>query len=501
MNPPDCDQCSYNRWATVTDVTLTVVYAMAVSVTVSPSSRTQQVEPRQVCGYYWQKYSAAVDAPPGQSGVTWSTGGVGTACTWGAGPNEVFYVPPSAVDATTVVTLTARSVYDTSKTGTATITVTPLPISMSMTPASVTWAGADAAVQRHRGQPGDANVHVDADAGSRNDIELRVVHGAGGDPDGQTVTVKATSVLDGTTYATSTVTLVAGVWVTVAPASATVTAAQTQQFTPTVTGTGNTAVTWSVSPAVGTVSGSGLYTAPTPVNTSQTVTVRATSVANPNRSGTGTVTLLPIAVSVSGGAAMYPSQWQRFTATATNSPNGAVAWSVSPAGRGGINSAGVYTSPAVVASTQTVTIIATSVADPTKSGSTVVTLQPGSGYGYYATENMSSPTGYLWTNVGGTQLSTVVVPDLSANYEVRAVVHGNVTLYARATAAGGALSSYYAPGDDGERGDGELHAEEAGGRGMDDAIGISGRVHGRDDGAAGGEGERDSGVAGDGVFR
>ncbi|HEY1340751.1 MAG TPA: S8 family serine peptidase, partial [Bryobacteraceae bacterium] len=49
--------------------------------------------------------------------------------------------------------------------------------------------------------------------------------------------------------------------VSVAPASVTLGPGQTQQFSATVTGLANTAVSWSVSPLVGTIAG-GLYTAP-----------------------------------------------------------------------------------------------------------------------------------------------------------------------------------------------------------------------------------------------
>jgi RHS repeat-associated protein len=83
------------------------------------------------------------------------------------------------------------------------------------------------------------------------------------------------------------------VTVTVSPSSVAVNAGGTQQFTATVTGSTNTAVTWSVSPATGagTISTSGLYTAPATVTTPQTVTITATSQANTAVSATGKVTL------------------------------------------------------------------------------------------------------------------------------------------------------------------------------------------------------------------
>jgi len=64
-----------------------------------------------------------------------------------------------------------------------------------------------------------------------------------------------------------------------------------------------------------------------------------------------------------------------FTATVTGTTNTAVTWSVSGgASNGTISSAGVYTAPATVPNPAKVTVIATSQADPTKSGSATVTV-------------------------------------------------------------------------------------------------------------------------------
>jgi hypothetical protein len=96
-----------------------------------------------------------------------------------------------------------------------------------------------------------------------------------------------------------------GVSIWVGPASVTLTAdGQQQQFTATVAGTSNTAVTWSMSPSVGTLTANGLYTAPSPgvISSSLTVTITAISVADPTKSANATVTLTPI---VSTGTASF----------------------------------------------------------------------------------------------------------------------------------------------------------------------------------------------------
>jgi hypothetical protein len=77
--------------------------------------------------------------------------------------------------------------------------------------------------------------------------------------------------------------------VTVNPTQTTLFAAQTQQFVATVTGSANTAVNWSVSPAVGSISSTGLYAAPASIASAQTVMVTATSAASPTQSASAAV--------------------------------------------------------------------------------------------------------------------------------------------------------------------------------------------------------------------
>ena len=72
---------------------------------------------------------------------------------------------------------------------------------------------------------------------------------------------------------------------------------QTVQFTATVTGSSNTSVTWSVNgvaggnPSVGTISSTGLYTAPAVPPSPNTVAVQATSVANTTETASFNLTI------------------------------------------------------------------------------------------------------------------------------------------------------------------------------------------------------------------
>lgn len=79
--------------------------------------------------------------------------------------------------------------------------------------------------------------------------------------------------------------------VTVSPGSANLTASHSQQFTATVSGS-SLGVTWSMNPVLGTLTPTGLYTAPASVSVAQNVTVTAT-LADGSKSGSATVTLQP----------------------------------------------------------------------------------------------------------------------------------------------------------------------------------------------------------------
>ena len=118
-----------------------------------------------------------------------------------------------------------------------------------------------------------------------------------------TVTVRATSVADPTVGAQAVVTVQVAppplVTVAVSPASTALNTGTTRQFAATVTGSANLAVTWSVNnvaggnSTVGTISSTGLYTAPAAVPNPATVTVRATSVADATASGIAGVSISP----------------------------------------------------------------------------------------------------------------------------------------------------------------------------------------------------------------
>jgi len=80
--------------------------------------------------------------------------------------------------------------------------------------------------------------------------------------------------------------------VSVSPQSLSLTANQTQQFAASLNGAPTQNVTWAINPSsVGSISSTGLYTAPSTVASAQTVTVTATNASNTNQFGTATINL------------------------------------------------------------------------------------------------------------------------------------------------------------------------------------------------------------------
>lgn len=88
-----------------------------------------------------------------------------------------------------------------------------------------------------------------------------------------------------------------GQGIAVKPDTTRLSGGQKQQFSAVVIGSSNSAVTWSVTPATGSIDGNGLYTAPATVAASQNVTIVATSVADGTRFGATNLTLAPVAQS------------------------------------------------------------------------------------------------------------------------------------------------------------------------------------------------------------
>ena len=178
--------------------------------------------------------------------------------------------------------------------------------------------------------------------------------------------------------------------------AASVTLGTSSQYIATVTGTTNDAVTWSVNGVVGgnatngSISSSGLYTAPASAAQSADVTITATSVADSTVSQSLTVTLAAaptsptgggttITLALSGATTVTLGTSSQYAATVTGSSDTGVTWSVDgvtggDTATGTISTKGRYTAPTSKPKSSKVTITATSLADPSVSQSLAITL-------------------------------------------------------------------------------------------------------------------------------
>jgi len=201
-----------------------------------------------------------------------------------------------------------------------------------------------------------------------------------------------------------------GVTVAINPTTASVKTGATFQFSASVVGSTNTAVTWTTTG--GTVSSTGLYTAPA---TAGTYTVKATSVADSTKSATATVTVTPttgVVVTMNPTTAtVQTGTTKQFTASVTGTTNTSVTWTATG---GSVSSTGLYTAPATAG---TYTVKATSVADTTKSASATVTVTsvPVGGEKLVNGSFESGATG--WSGTTGTIGNWNVSPHYQAAYD------------------------------------------------------------------------------------
>lgn len=161
----------------------------------------------------------------------------------------------------------------------------------------------------------------------------------------------------------------------IAPPQKALYASQSQQFYPTLADASVPSVSWSLNPSLGSVSGTGLYTAPSSITSQQAVVLAATSTSNNTISAQSTITLLPqLAMSLSPSSVnLLPSQTVQFYASLSNTVNYGLNWSINP-NVGQIGILGLYTAPASITSAQAVTVKATSTVDGTTAATATINL-------------------------------------------------------------------------------------------------------------------------------
>lgn len=281
-----------------------VVVATVTSVSVSPSTAS-------VGGGGTQQFTATVLGTNNPSqGVTWSvaTGG-------GSINSSGLFTAPSATSSTQTITVRATSTADGTKSGTATITVVALAPTVSgvtVSPSSATLGGFSqqqfSASVLGSNNPAQT-VTWSATGGSITTGGLFTAPGSSGSI--QTITVRATSSVDGSKSGTATVTIPALApsvsSVSVSPASGTVQGGSQVQFTSSVIGlySPSQSVTWSAS--AGSITSGGLWTAPSTTVSDQFVTIMATSTVDSSKTGQANFTVPAFA---------KPDAPQSITATA-----------------------------------------------------------------------------------------------------------------------------------------------------------------------------------------
>ena len=330
-------------------------------------------------------------------GVTWSVSGNNSSGTSMNQTTGVLIVAGNETAKT--LTVKATSTADTTIFGTSTVTLT-VPVTVS----GVAVSPSNINVEKGKTQQFSATV-----TGTNNPAQTVTWSVTGGSAGtsistsglltvaaGETatsLTVTAKSTVDTTKSGSATATVVTPTTVTsvtVTPSTVSVEKGATQQFTATVLGTGNpsTAVTWSVAasgsqPVTSTISSTGQLTvAPGEVNT--VLIVKATSTSDATKSGTATVNVkAATGVTTVTGVTVSPDRVDvpkgstyQFTAgvSGTGNPSQDVTWTLTGNGAGtSISPAGLLTI-ASGETASTLTVKATSKADPTKSGTATVTV-------------------------------------------------------------------------------------------------------------------------------
>ena len=333
---------------------------------------------------------------PGSGVVLWSVSGSGcSGIACGSISSTGLYMAPATAPNPAIVTITATSLFNPAISGSTVVTIISSgQISVVVSPDSVQL------------NTGAQQLFKAAVSGTSNTAVLWSVSGygcagascgtitAGGvytapsaPPSPSFVFVTATSVADPTKSRSATVTISQQIAVSITPVSAKVAVGAKQQFVAKVTGTAITGVSWSVAgagcsgTACGTVSSTGLYTAPDTVPNPAQVTVTATSTADGETTASATVIIItPVEVAISPTSAIVTvSQQQQFRVDVSGTTNKTVLWSVSGSGCSGatcgtITSGGLYTAPAAVPSPATVIVKATSQANTSSSASAVLTI-------------------------------------------------------------------------------------------------------------------------------
>ena len=273
-----------------------------VVMTISPTSAI--LKPGQT-----QQFSPTVIGNSSQ-GVSWSVNGIlGGNTTLGTIDSAGLYIGPSIPPSSNLVTVTATSLFDPTRSASATLTIeNPIPALSSILPATVEAGGPDL-VLTVTGSDFTPQSAVNLDGKPLPTTFAGPTQLSATVPASQTVNAGSLEVMvvnpspGGGTSASAILTVL--IAVTISPSTQTLNAGQSLQFTANVAGTANNSLIWSVNDipggdaSLGTVTSTGLFTAPAVPPSPNTVVIRAVSVADSSRSDTASITLVNPAPQVS----------------------------------------------------------------------------------------------------------------------------------------------------------------------------------------------------------
>jgi len=349
----------------------------------------------------------------GSSVPTYTTNVCGTLNPVHVGSSiNMIFTAPAYVPIGNTVTLTAAATSDPSEKTSVTLTILPQPITIAFSsnppPAAM---GVDESVQliaTVTNDPIAAGVNWTATCGSSACGSFSPALTASGSatvytapaaiPSGGTVTVTATSVEDSSKSMSAQIAIMP-IQVTVSPQTFSAPEDSTTALTATVNfDVSDSGVDWgtpvcgtagacgSVTPAHTASGVAATYTAPKSIPAGAKVTIVATATAQASAKATVTATIVvppPISVSVAPGAAsMQLGGSTTLVAQVENDySNSGVTWQCSPGSCSPDSSTTppfttTYTAPNVAQPGNSVTVGATSIADPTKSGSASIQLVP-----------------------------------------------------------------------------------------------------------------------------
>lgn len=363
--------------------------------------------------------------------VLWNLSGASCPLLCGSVDASGNYTAPQILPASPNVTLTGRSLADSSKQVSAAVTITSNFLLQLSVPATVAASSTATFIATLKPVPGSnpSTVLSWSLSGSGcngvlcGTLSVETEQSAGGNATASSASYAAPITSPTPNAIVVTVTplgdpskavqqqfsiqgVTAGISVTVSPATATRAINHHLTLSARVSGTANANVTWNVngvvsgSPTVGQIcvvgsnpcqvvtDGTALqvdYVAPAVVPTPDPVTVQAVSVADVTKSGTSQVTIINhvLVTVLPGSALLVPLGVQPFVASVLGTDNQNVVWQIQGAGCsvagtcGAITPTGVYTAAGGAPTPDALQVVAISSEDPSQSGAANVTISTG----------------------------------------------------------------------------------------------------------------------------